>query len=70
MSAASICAKVSRDRILRDWKFYEEEAAIKLKQERHCAKLQSLSVFGEPSEKFGREFGCGYPGDPKTKDWL
>lgn len=45
VSAASICAKVTRDHVLADWKFQE------------------------PKE-FNKEYGCGYPGDPKTKDWL
>lgn len=30
VSAASICAKVSRDQLLRDWVFREEDAAKQL----------------------------------------
>ena len=45
VSAASICAKVTRDHVLADFKF-------------------------EELKEFNNEFGCGYPGDPKTKDWL
>jgi ribonuclease H2 subunit A len=45
VSAASICAKVTRDSELKDYVFKEKK-------------------------EFIREFGCGYPGDPKTKDWL
>lgn len=45
-SAASIVAKVQRDKILRNWEFKEN-----------------------PDLK-DREFGCGYPSDPKTKLWL
>jgi ribonuclease H2 subunit A len=45
VSAASICAKVTRDSVLRDW-VYPEAKAI------------------------DSDFGCGYPSDPKAKDWL
>ena len=45
VSAASICAKVTRDKCLEQWKFEEKK-------------------------EFETEFGCGYPGDPKTKEWL
>jgi ribonuclease H2 subunit A len=46
VSAASICAKVSRDHSLKVWKFREG--------------------FKATSE----EFGSGYPGDPKTKNFI
>ena len=49
VSAASIMAKVTRDRELRNWQF--EEGA-------------------EHSANFSKEFGCGYPGDSITKNWL
>jgi ribonuclease H2 subunit A len=55
VSAASICAKVTRDHVIRDWKFAEtglEEA------------------FDEEDLEDLRAFGSGYPGDPKTKKWL
>lgn len=45
VSAASICAKVTRDKVLAEWKFLE-------------------------IKEFNCHYGCGYPGDPKTKDWL
>lgn len=45
VSAASICAKVTRDKVLAEWNFPEKK-------------------------EFDMELGCGYPGDPKTKDWL
>ncbi len=45
VSAASICAKVTRDTELAHWKFSE--------------KVQP-----------DLDFGCGYPGDEKTKSWL
>jgi ribonuclease H2 subunit A len=45
VSAASIVAKVIRDRNLEGWKFPE-------------------------GDHISREFGCGYPSDPITKQWL
>jgi ribonuclease H2 subunit A len=46
VSAASICAKVSRDQALANWEF--RETGI----------------------NFSPEWGCGYPGDELTKQWL
>lgn len=46
VSAASICAKVTRDEIINNW------------------------VFNEKPGFKDRVFGSGYPGDPKTKQWL
>ncbi|KAF9193575.1 Ribonuclease H2 subunit A [Haplosporangium sp. Z 767] len=48
VSAASICAKVTRDDVLRHWVFAESEM----------------------EDTISREFGSGYPSDPKTKAWL
>ena len=45
VSAASICAKVTRDSVLAGWKFPEQK-------------------------EIDTDFGCGYPGDPKAKQWL
>ena len=72
VSAASICAKVSRDQLLKDWEFREEIAAKYLNNQREEAKLDLISGFDKENieKKFSRQFGCGYPGDPKTKDWL
>jgi ribonuclease H2 subunit A len=44
-SAASVVAKVIRDRMLEGWKFSE-------------------------SGEFSRDFGSGYPSDPKCKAWM
>ena len=44
VSAASICAKVIRDNVLKNW-VYTEDLTVK-------------------------EYGSGYPGDPKTKMFL
>ncbi|KAJ3217940.1 Ribonuclease H2 subunit A [Dinochytrium kinnereticum] len=49
VSAASVFAKVTRDYMLKNWKFADEE---------------------EISSTFSKDFGSGYPGDPKTKQWL
>ena len=46
VSAASVCAKVSRDKAIAEW------------------------VFEEPGIEASTEWGCGYPGDEKTKRWL
>jgi len=45
VSAASICAKVTRDHTLASWDFPE-------------------------NKPIDSDFGCGYPGDPKAKEWL
>lgn len=50
VSAASICAKVTRDHILEHWVFPEEAKGVTIQPE--------------------REFGCGYPSDSKTVNWL
>lgn len=46
VSAASICAKVTRDNQLKNYQFKEQ------------------------NREFGRDFGCGYPGDKITINWL
>ncbi|KAF9354727.1 DNA replication licensing factor mcm8 [Mortierella sp. AD094] len=48
VSAASICAKVSRDDVLRHWIFAESGM----------------------EDTISRQFGSGYPSDPKTVSWL
>ncbi|KAF9975032.1 Ribonuclease H2 subunit A [Actinomortierella ambigua] len=48
VSAASICAKVTRDDVLRHWIFAEKGI----------------------ENTISREFGSGYPSDPKTVQWL
>ncbi|KAI1316076.1 Ribonuclease H2 subunit A [Mortierella claussenii] len=48
VSAASICAKVTRDDVLRHWIFAESGM----------------------EETISRQFGSGYPSDPKTVAWL
>ena len=58
VSAASIAAKVTRDTILHDWVFKEQEAAL--------AVGSAMDV----EKSFNRMFGCGYPGDATTKAWL
>ncbi|KAJ0409097.1 hypothetical protein P43SY_002231 [Pythium insidiosum] len=46
VSAASIAAKVTRDRVITDWEWET------------------------PSLTLSKEFGSGYPSDPRTKSWL
>uniref|UniRef100_A0A7N8X7C3 Ribonuclease n=1 Tax=Mastacembelus armatus TaxID=205130 RepID=A0A7N8X7C3_9TELE len=46
VSAASICAKVARDHVVKGWNFAE--------------------VLGDVD----KDYGSGYPNDPKTKTWL
>ena len=52
VSAASIVAKVTRDRSLHNWNYPEHQGMT------------------DESSLFHKEFGCGYPSDPKTKTWL
>lgn len=55
VSAASIVAKVTRDKTLENWQFEE-------------SKYTQLNEFKD--QKFSIKFGSGYPGDPTTKRWL
>jgi ribonuclease H2 subunit A len=48
VSAASIVAKVTRDRTLNSWAYLENTSTCKI----------------------SKDFGCGYPSDPKTKKWM
>ncbi|KAG9315315.1 ribonuclease H-like domain-containing protein [Chiua virens] len=54
VGAASVAAKVTRDACIEGWCFEELED-----DERESTP-----------KGFGREFGSGYPSDPKTKAWL
>jgi ribonuclease H2 subunit A len=56
VSAASICAKVIRDSVLKNWTF--EEPHFRESQESPKANPKSP------------QWGSGYPGDPLTKKWL
>jgi len=56
VSAASIVAKVTRDRALENWVFEEN-------------KFTNKNELKDDS-KFSTKFGSGYPGDPATKKWL
>ena len=58
VSAASIVAKVTRDKVLNDWIFAEQTAVVESNLEEDFAG------------KFEREWGCGYPSDPLTKAWI
>lgn len=113
VSAASICAKVTRDQLLRDWRPPEEELLLQVEgaagtpgqpqaaeeaeevegdedelEEQARTRNQRKRAAPEPENSnssnssskrlkltgkplvYSREFGSGYPGDPKTKAWL
>jgi ribonuclease H2 subunit A len=57
VSAASIVAKVTRDKTLENWQFEE-------------SKFIEIDNDNEKNYKLSIKFGSGYPGDPKTKKWL
>ena len=54
VSAASICAKVARDKAVSNWSFSES----------------SEDSGGGSTLNFSKEWGSGYPGDPVTKKFL
>ncbi|SBS97732.1 ribonuclease H2 subunit A, putative [Plasmodium malariae] len=63
VSAASICAKVTRDFLLKKWKY--EEPIINTDNSRF-----SNSNSNKNNNSSSYEFGSGYPGDPVTKNFL
>eukprot|EP01132_Coremiostelium_polycephalum_P002773 gene2773-3447_t len=62
VSAASICAKVTRDTILHNFKFNE----IGFNPDNDNDDDDGNNKDNIPN----REFGSGYPGDPTTKRWI
>lgn len=58
VSAASICAKVTRDRVLSSWIFPEERIE------------SSDDVDNDTRQHRWVNYGSGYPGDPNTKSFL
>ncbi|KAF9223392.1 ribonuclease HII [Gyrodon lividus] len=54
VGAASVAAKVTRDACIEGWCFEE---------------IDGDDQYSDP-KGFGREFGSGYPSDPKTKAWI
>ncbi|KAJ1967434.1 hypothetical protein IWQ62_001865 [Dispira parvispora] len=73
VSAASICAKVVRDAVLRYWRFVEDALPLGDEDEFHqdlCSTQEPL-VNQVPSESsWPKTFGSGYTSDPYTVDWL
>ncbi|KAH7884741.1 ribonuclease H-like domain-containing protein [Phlebopus sp. FC_14] len=54
VGAASVAAKVTRDACVEGWRFEE---------------LQGVDQI-QDATGFGRDFGSGYPSDPKTQAWI
>lgn len=69
VSAASICAKVTRDRILSTWKFPEDGPGTLHFVEMDGKKASKHQV-RQPNESHWVNYGSGYPGDPNTKSFL
>lgn len=74
VGAASIVAKTDRDREVKNWVFPEEIIGAKtrrdeaggdsdIESENVCAANGNVLVFD-------RNYGSGYPSDPKTKAWM
>lgn len=61
VSAASICAKVTRDRVLSSWKFPEE---------RRKSSCDDDVDNDTTRQHRWVNYGSGYPGDPNTKSFL
>jgi ribonuclease H2 subunit A len=55
VSAASIVAKVNRDRTLYHWDYKENVGSL---------------ITIKNNKRLDVNFGCGYPSDPKTKKWM
>eukprot|EP00485_Elphidium_margaritaceum_P024220 CAMPEP_0202713320 /NCGR_PEP_ID=MMETSP1385-20130828/52507_1 /ASSEMBLY_ACC=CAM_ASM_000861 /TAXON_ID=933848 /ORGANISM="Elphidium margaritaceum" /LENGTH=307 /DNA_ID=CAMNT_0049373627 /DNA_START=50 /DNA_END=976 /DNA_ORIENTATION=+ len=62
VSAASICAKVTRDDIMQRWQFIEPHLAIK--------NYTQTSSSAEKKTEEASWMGIGYPGDEKTKQFM
>lgn len=72
VSAASICAKVIRDRLLKTWDFPEHQPLISDSAVATAAAGAPVSPAKrqQPRMRFASNYGSGYPADPITKAWL
>ena len=66
VSAASICAKVARDKALGEWKFSEDKVC-----KPHVLMHMNLKLsIQKCPQEFTSKWGSGYPGDAVTKKFL
>ncbi|KAJ1659613.1 hypothetical protein IWQ61_001334 [Dispira simplex] len=73
VSAASICAKVVRDAVLRYWRFVEDALPLGDEDEfQHglCFTQKPLISQVSSESSWPKTFGSGYTSDPYTVDWL
>lgn len=63
VGAASIVAKTTRDKCVASWVFQEEARAA---SDRHLGDGE----MAEGTVSYDRDYGSGYPSDPKCKGWL
>lgn len=71
VSAASIVAKVTRDRILDEWMFAEPGIGVEADENDAAGEEEDEDDEDEEAAAdTARLFGSGYPSDPKTVAWL
>lgn len=68
VGAASIVAKTERDRAVKDWVFPEE--ALAGREGSDSGDGDVVDVDDDGALTFERNYGSGYPSDPKTKAWM
>ncbi|KAJ1974088.1 hypothetical protein H4R35_003782 [Dimargaris xerosporica] len=70
VSAASICAKVIRDAILKYWQFAEGQPLCDLSDNEDTNTMPLAATRSSALNTWSNEFGSGYPSDPSTVKWL